>query len=298
MDMNHNGNKICYTTLALGYEYNSHALKLCEDAHRLSPGTPVVVLTDRPRLFINNPNVITVKHRIQSVGIFHDKLCCIEASLKRFQCCIFLDADCRLMSDMANSRQWKPGLTAKVLWGLGTHIQPKKVSESAIKRQALAHEVADSLGLLIDDCRFIHEAAFIVCSDNGKEDQFIKSWAQIRDFLEFNGMYSGEGMAMGLAACHASLKVYHYNRGYDCPDIKDVFKDDFFYKLIFHNDSDGLPDELCRELLRLDRDRQQRQRLPIWQKVIRKVWSPTLQKIRLARLRMINRGKIRFVDFG
>ena len=294
---NHNGNEICYTTIAIGHEYNLHARKLAEDISHLSPNISIVILTDRPKFFIDNSNVIPIRHRVISAGIFHDKLYCIEKSLEYFKCCIFLDADCRLISNMACSRAWKPGLTAKTCWSLSKHIRPKKISELTIKTQRLTCEVAREFGVSIDDCKFVYEAAFIVHADNQKEIEFLRAWKQIRDFFEFNGIFDGEGVAMGLAAAKASLNVHHYNSSYNSKDIKDVYKDKLFYRLLIHKDCKDLSDDLCKKILEFDQQRKQRQHLAIWRKASRKIVLPTMKRIRFSKLKTKNSGKQRFANF-
>ncbi|NET08790.1 MAG: hypothetical protein F6K16_29655 [Symploca sp. SIO2B6] len=293
-----NDSKICYTTLAIGHEYNLHAKKLADDISQLSPNIPIVILTDRPKVFTNHSSVIPIKHDIQSVGIFHDKLCCIEKSLENFECCIFLDADCRLIENMANSRDWKPGLTVKTCWDLSEHIHPKGASERAVRTQKLVHEVAKELSVPINDAKFVYEAIFVVHADSQKEIEFLKTWKQIRDFFESNGIFDGEGVAMGLAAAKASLNVHHYNSGYDgSKDIKDVYKDKIFYRLLLHQDRQDLPNAVCDKVLEFDRQRKQNQKGPIWRKIKRKIILPTMKRIRLAQLKIRHYGKKEFANF-
>ncbi|MEA5593470.1 hypothetical protein [Rivularia sp. UHCC 0363] len=292
---------LCYTTLAIGYEYNKYAQLLAKDIFKLSPDVPIVILSDRPHIFFEYPNVIAVKHNIQSVGIFHDKLCCIEKCLENYDCCIFMDADCRLIENMAISRNWKPGLTAKTHWSLTKHITPNVLAGKKELKRRLAYEVAKELEIIIDNCNFIYEAIFIIRKDNGKEVEFLKIWKQIRDYFESNGIFDGEGVAMGLAAHKASLEIYHYNSGYAQEEvdynIKDVYKDKLFYKLLIHNDTDNLSDVLCEKVLKLDEQRKQMSKLPFWRKLIKKISNPILKKLRFVRLKNKNFNKSNFSHF-
>ncbi|MEM6255389.1 MAG: hypothetical protein AAF821_20940 [Cyanobacteria bacterium P01_D01_bin.156] len=285
----HNASKICYTTLAVGYEYNLHAQQLVKDVLRLSPNIPIVVLTDRPNSFCKNQNVIPIKHTIKSVGIFHDKLHCVEKSLERFETCIFLDADCRLIEDISQSRDWKPGLTTKSCWNLKEHVVRKKQCKLAELADLLICDVAKEFELSLDHCKFINEAVFIVRSDNHKELEFLKIWKTLRDRFEFSGVFSGEGAAMGLAAVKAGLNVYKYDADYGKENVKDIYKDKLFHKFLFHQEREGLTDDLCQKILEFDRQRRKIQSLPFEQKVIRKtvsVVSPTMKILRLAKLKI------------
>lgn len=286
-----NKQNICYTTLAIGYEYNKYAQLLAKDVVRLSPNTPIVILTDRPQLFSKDLHVTAVKHNVQSVGIFHDKLCCIEKCFENYDCCIFIDADCRLIENMAISRDWKPGLTAKTHWNLHKHINPKGVlSPKRELRRELVYEIAKDIEISIEQCKFVYEAIFTIRKDNGKEKEFLKIWKQIRNYFESNGIFDGEGVAMGLAAYKTSLEVHHYNSGYPEPgvdyDIKDVYKDKLFYKLLVHNDTDDLSDILCKQILEFENQRKQVSKLPFSRKAIKKIFNPIMKKLRFITLKI------------
>ncbi|WP_414545546.1 hypothetical protein [Nostoc sp. CCY0012] len=294
--------KICYATLAIGYEYNQLAKQLAQDIYRLSPNTFFVILTDRPKLFRENKHVIAVKHNVQSVGIFHDKLCCIERCFQDFDCCIFLDADCRLIENLVVSRNWKPGLTAKTCWSLTKHLTSKN---SLTNKKELTHklvkEIAEELEILIDQCKFIYEGVFIIRKNNGKEIEFMKIWQQIRDYLEINGIFDGEGIAMGLAACKTSMEIYHYVSGYPEEnvdhDIQDVYKDKISYKLLIHKNAENLSTALQEKILKFDGERREITNLSLQDKLIKKVTNSILKKLRLIKLKMRSMEKRNFSDF-
>lgn len=74
--------KICFATPAFGEKYRDHSLTLAEDIRTLNHNTPFVVLTDRPEVFPKSDSLIPVRHRIQSVGVYRDKLDCIAESFR------------------------------------------------------------------------------------------------------------------------------------------------------------------------------------------------------------------------
>ncbi len=220
--------QICYTTLAIGYEYNNHALQLAKDIQIFSPNTSFIVLTDRPRLYYNIKNVIPILHRVQSVGIYHDKLFCIEECFKHFKYCIFLDADCRLMKDVTVSRNWKPGITAKFCWNFKNFLIKPKGNVKQAKRLKLLTEVTKEYQIMFEECYTIPESFMVFCKDNGKEEEFLKTWKRIRDFFEINEIFDGEGAVIGIAAYKSGLNIYHYNLGYQEEEAK--HKIQYFYK--------------------------------------------------------------------
>ena len=297
-----NEQRLCYTTLAIGYEYNKYAQLLAKDVARLSPNIPIVILTDRPNFFHQDLHVTAVKHNIQSVGIFHDKLCCIEKCFENYDSCIFIDADCRLIGNMAMSRNWKPGLTAKTHWSLQKHINPKGVlSPKKELRRELVYEIAKEFEISLEQGKFIYEGIFTIRKDNGKEVEFLKIWKQIRDYFESNGIFDGEGVAMCLAAYKASLEIYHYNSGYPEEGVDDnkvdIYKDKLFYKLLIHNDKDNLSDVLCEKVLKLDEQRKKISNLPFWRKLVKKISNPIVKKLRFFMLKIKSFNKSNFSYF-
>lgn len=307
MDKNISKNQLCYTSLAIGYEYNKYAQQLAKDINQLSPSIPIVILTDRQGFFYEEHSVIAVKHKVKSVGVFHDKLCCIEKCLENYDCCVYIDADCRLIKNLAMSRNWKPGITAKTCWDLTKHMVPsnvlhegKKLDRKAL-RCRLTYEVAKELQVSVEQCKFVYEGIFAIRKDNGKEVEFLKIWKQIRDYFEFNGVFDGEGVAIGLAASKALLKIHHYNNGYleegVEQKIKDVYKDKLFYKLLIHNNSENLSDVVRDKVLKFDQQRRKIAQLPLWLKILKRLFNFLKKKLRLMKIKFKNYHKSKFSEF-
>ncbi|MHC5732957.1 MAG: hypothetical protein ACYTXY_54765, partial [Nostoc sp.] len=57
------------------------------------------------------------------------------------------------------------------------------------------------------DISFVHEYLFSVTKDSGKEIEFLQQWDMLANYFELNGIYEGEGSAIGLAAYKAGLAV-------------------------------------------------------------------------------------------
>ena len=248
-----NAEEVCYTSLALGRLYNQHALQLAKDIALFSPKIPFVALTDRPHLYKNLNGVLAIKHTPQSVGIYHDKLFCIKESLSRFNTCIFLDADCRLLGDFAQSRQWKPGITAKSCCSLQKHLT-RNSKPQTVKAYELACQVAQFYRLNLEDARFVIEIAFIVSHIEDSISVFIQTWEEIRDTFESQGIFNGEGMAIALAALRSQLPIYHYDSDYShtIPERIILYKD----KLYGSSKVDSLSSEDKKLILTLENDQQ------------------------------------------
>lgn len=281
--MNMSKKKICLTTLAIGSKYRKHALQLAEDIHHYSPDTPFVVLTDNPQIFVGMDSVIPIKHEIQSVGIYHDKLDCIAASFKQgFNCCIFLDADCRLLTDITASRHWQVGLTAKSCHDLKRYV----IKNSGQKSSRLIYELAEKYQFSIEECKFISEWIFVVCRDeqNDQAEKFLQYWREIRDYMENNRVFAGEGAAMGIASNLAGWPVYHYDTGYpnesERHQIFDAYKDRMFYK------RESIPDHLKETIKKLDKQRLEIEKQSRLSAKINKLKNQCAQELRFLRLKI------------
>lgn len=206
--------KFCFCTLAFGKNYCNLALLLAKDLEKYSPNTPLIILTDRPNNFSNQPNVLAFKHQQQSVKLYHDKRFAIAQGLSLFNSCIFLDADMRILAPVPQDMQWiqTPGINARAC-----DIMPKKYAKvltgiansKQIKEFQVISNVAQKLNLELDadNVKFVYEYLFTVTKDAGKEMEFLNQWEMIAAYCELNGVYDGEGNAIGLAAAKAGLSV-------------------------------------------------------------------------------------------
>lgn len=89
--------KYCFCTLALGSKYRKLAALLAQDIEKYAPGITFVVLTDKTTDFSAYPQVLAMEHKIQGVKCYHDKRVAIIKSLEKFEACIFIDSDMRIL---------------------------------------------------------------------------------------------------------------------------------------------------------------------------------------------------------
>ncbi|MBC1196523.1 hypothetical protein H0901_15005 [Microcystis aeruginosa BLCCF158] len=279
--------KTCFVTLAVGKKYRDHALTLAEDIRTITDNTPFVVLTDRPEVFPKSDSLIPLRHRVQSVGVYHGKLDyidCIAASFRLgFDDCIFLDADCRILQNVTISRQWKLGLTAKSCYDLHKNLLTRESRETGI--YDFCQKIAGRYGIQIEGCKFIQEWIFVVCRD-GNEDIFLQSWREICDILERKRIFAGEGAAISMAARIAGWSVYHYDTGYPEEAIRhrqiDVYKDKMFIR------PESIPDSFQEKYQELELQREGiEEQNPLLRK-IHKITNLYGREIRYTRLKFKN----------
>lgn len=187
--------------MALGKNYCALALELAKDLEKHSPEIPLVVLTDSPKYFQAQSNVLAFPHHQVSFGCYHDKRFAIAKAISLFHSCLFLDADMRILAPIPSNIKWLPGITAKIVW---KDITKHNKNRFEIK---LLHQMAKKLSLKLEDVDFVHECLFVVTRDSGVELEFLKYWDKIAPYFELRGFYKGEGHTIGLAAAKVRLPI-------------------------------------------------------------------------------------------
>jgi len=202
-----------FCTLALGEKYRFLAKDLAKDLEVHSPGTMLVIGTDQPNDFCECTNVIALKQFQKGIlHCYHDKRFVIEKTLAKFLVAIQIDADTRIISDLPQTIEWSPGITAG-----HTEVLVEHVNQYNPERLTPLQKIAQKLSISINDSIYVGESLFAVCRDNGKEKKFLKYWDIIARYLELNGIHSGEGNAIGLAAAKAGFNI-STNASYEAID--------------------------------------------------------------------------------
>ncbi len=192
----------CFCTLALPPKYRLLAQRLAEDLAQYSPETLLVVGTDEPIDFKDKNNVIAFKHRQEGIlHCYNDKRFVLEKALSKCRTAIIIDADTRIVKKVPNTIDWMPGITA-TSENLIQHVT-KYTPERLVHLQALAQK----LSLSLENVSWVGESLLIISRDGGKEKEFLKQWGEIGNYLELNGIHSGEGNAIGLAATKIGWNV-------------------------------------------------------------------------------------------
>lgn len=193
----------CFCTLALGQKYRLLAQQLAEDLEKNSPGTFIVIFTDKPEDFHRNRNTLAYKHQQQGILLcYHDKGLVLAQALSQFRTAIYIDADTKILSSVPDNIVWQPGITAGHCENLIEHV-----SKYNPERLESLKKVASKLKINLENTSYIGEALFIVVRDDGRELDFFNYWKMIGRYLELKGIHSGEGNAMGLAAAKVGWSI-------------------------------------------------------------------------------------------
>jgi len=197
---------------------------MIEDA----PRVPWIVLTDEPGEFKDLP-VRAIRHvptgpmaidfltKVPPTGngrgspAYHDKRFALQAALKEFETAIFVDADTRIGA-IPRLPTFRPGISvvkevdasiAEHLSRWGSHRKP------AFER--LGVELTGDVEV-IKLARWCSEALFAITKD-GNEGKFFEDWGRGAEFFQREGLFTGEGGVIGLAAVCAGWTVDNKTMG-------------------------------------------------------------------------------------
>ncbi|MEO7270818.1 MAG: hypothetical protein ABIX28_25725 [Vicinamibacterales bacterium] len=209
---------VCFCTLAVHAPYRARARRLCA----ASPHLAWVVLTDDPSEFAGlpvharfhqptGPMAQDYLDRLGETGngrgaaAYHDKRFVLKAALERFDTAIFLDADSQI-GPVPSLDRLPPGLAIVPLVRktIADHL-----STCGTWRLPAFEQVARELfgGVeVLHAAPWCHETCYAVTRD-GREPRFFEAWDQAAGAMQRQGVFSGEGGVMGLAAAFAGWTV-------------------------------------------------------------------------------------------
>jgi hypothetical protein len=209
---------ICFCTLAIHAPYRMRARMLCRDL----TGEPLVVVTDEPADFADLPVRVIRHHATGPMAIdylrrlapardgdgapaYHDKRFALQAALEDFETAIFLDADSRLHAP-PRVEAFPPGLA--VLPDIRESIAEHLETYGSWRRPAFMQLARDLMGdaEALKSAPWCQETFYAVTKDEN-EARFFWAWEQAVGSLQRQGIHSGEGGVMGLAAAYAGWKV-------------------------------------------------------------------------------------------
>jgi hypothetical protein len=191
------------------------------------PG-PWVVLTDEPGEFEGlkgrvighvptGPMAIDFVTRLSPMGngrgrpAYHDKRFALRAALEEFETAIFVDADTRVGA-LPRLPVFGAGIavTKEVNASVAEHLS----RYGAHRRPAFEKLAVELTGdvEVISSARWCSEALFAITKD-GNEGRFFEAWGRGAELLQRDGVFSGEGGVIGLAAVCAGWTVDYKTMG-------------------------------------------------------------------------------------
>jgi hypothetical protein len=195
----------CFTTLALGERYRRAALELASDLATNAPGKQVVVLTDDPRVFERQRNVVAVQHHQKGLfNCWNDKRFAVTAAFQFGDPVIFYDADSRVSKPLPRDIQTFAPLSADWTPNLEEHT----IRYQNKKERDIIFKVCESFGVDPKASVCIADSFYVIRKDQGREITFLRIWGKVAEQFDLLGICPSDGWSMGIAAAvigwHAS----------------------------------------------------------------------------------------------
>jgi hypothetical protein len=141
----------------------------------------------------------------RGAAAYHDKRFALQAALSDFDTAIFLDADSRLdalpaLDAFPSGLAVIPVVRASVAAHLETCGPWRRPAFVELARY-LTGDAA-----VLHRAGWCHETCYAVTKD-GNQQRFFSAWGRAAEFMQRQGVYSGEGGIMGLAAACAGWTI-------------------------------------------------------------------------------------------
>ena len=197
----------CFCTLTMGNKYRQLTSLLAKDIEEYSPGTTLIIFTDKPSDFSNYKNVIAYQYKRHDVAYHYERRFAIAKALSMFNSCIYMDGDMRICAPVPPEMKWLPGITAISCTSMIEHIKgllektnpPRPNQVKAFEfYQKMARKV--DLDIEADQVIWINESLFVVTKDGGKEIEFLKLWDKLAIYADLHGYHDAPCYPIGLAA--------------------------------------------------------------------------------------------------
>lgn len=229
-----------FATLAYGDNSNKNAINLVKDLQYFNQ--KVLVVTDRPELYSNIENVITIDYPKNNFS-YNDKLYPFEYGLNYEECVFFVDSDTRIFYEdykktLTNFfRVLESGFHPSFNWGKLTREENnffigKDINQRIEGYNEIALKLSEELNIPIDDAYHYQEGVLCLCKDNGKEKVALDTWKKLAEKLDEyeikNGVKNvgvGEGNLIGLGIAKSGIKIH----GHDfCNALGEYLKYNFY----------------------------------------------------------------------
>lgn len=193
--MTNKTNNFCFCTLAFNRPYRMMAKELASDLEKYAPEFNIIIGNDYPQDFENCKNVVSYYQKQKGIlHCYNDKRFVISHALSLFDIAIFVDADTRVKKRIPTEITKFTGVQG-VYKNLLEHTQKYRPD-----RLETIKKVANKLNINLSEVSYFGESLLIFSNQDDKSEKFLENWGKIGKYLELNGIHSGEGITIGLAA--------------------------------------------------------------------------------------------------
>ncbi|MGK7882765.1 MAG: hypothetical protein AB4060_22085 [Crocosphaera sp.] len=193
--MNEKTKNFCFCTLAFNSPYRNMSRELAHDLEKYAPGIKVLIGTDKVEDFKDCDNVISYHQKQQGIlHCYNDKRFVLDFALSQFDIAIFIDADTRFYEPLPTEIENFSGIQ-----GLHKNLI-KHITRYRPDRLSIVQKLSEKLQINLDEISYFGESILMVSNQDNQAQIFLENWRRIGLYLELNGIHSGEGITIGMAA--------------------------------------------------------------------------------------------------
>jgi|SRR6516165_7083306 len=187
----------CFATLALREPYRRAATNLANDLAVYAPGKRLIVLTDDPRSFQNQSNVVARFHRQQGLfSCWNDKRFAVYTAFQFGDPVIFYDADTRISQPLPDKVEMVAPLSTD--WTPSLEEQTARYQNE--RERSIISKACESFGIDLKRSVYIDDNFYVIRQDQGREITFLQIWGKVAEEFDLLGIRSNDGTCMGIAA--------------------------------------------------------------------------------------------------
>ncbi len=209
-----NQNSFCFCTAAYGQQYRNLCRMLAQDLAKNAPGKTLILYTDKASDFAEFENTECYEAPMDGIiGAYHYRRFAIRKALQKFDFCICIDSDVRIIEPVNLKFTVQPGITARSCCSFNKHEQ-KILEGTQTDKQRLSQyrvfcSMAEKMGINPQNPELIwvNEFMFIVARDSGREIEFLDWWDRLALYVQLRRHPEGPCHQIALGAFQLGMEI-------------------------------------------------------------------------------------------
>ena len=273
-----NQNSFCFCTAAYGQLYRNLCRRLAQDLERNAPGKTLIIYTDKASEFDEFKNTECYEEpMVGIIGAYHYRRFSIRKALQKFDFCICIDADVRIIEPVDLKFTVQPGLTARSCCSYNKHehkiLDGTQTNKGRLWEYSVFCSMAEKMGIdpQNPELTWVNEFMFIVARDSGREIEFLDWWDRLALYAQLRRCPGGPCLQIALGAFQLGFEI----RRDEMPGL--TFFDDRIY--LYYRERGAPRDERMEQCL-VEQQSLESKKVDFLGKVKRKLISKPIKRMK------------------
>ena len=208
-----NQNSFCFCTAAYGQLYRNLCRMLAQDLAKNAPGKTLILYTDKASDFVDLENTECYEKPMVGIGAYHYRRFAIRKALEKFDFCICIDSDVRIIEPVDLQFTVQPGITARSCCPFNKHEQKildgTQTDQKRLWQYSIFCSMAEKMGINPQnpELTWVNEFMFIVARDSGREIEFLDWWDRLALYAELRRNPKGPCKQIALGAFQSGVEI-------------------------------------------------------------------------------------------